>query len=130
MSSTNPITEISTKQSAKGYQGKACQCKACSQLSAEEREAKARRISEARSRGGKTRSAQPSMTEARSKGFWTTMERHPFYARHHLRVKIKRQNVQRQRKASTRLLIAGPVPQKRRPSNVNRLSAISVNRGR
>lgn len=34
-----------------------------------------------RSKGGKIRAAQPSMQEARSKGFWTTYDRHPFFAR-------------------------------------------------
>src|SRR5215469_10692126 len=96
--STTPTGQV------KGYQGKACQCKACSTLSDEEREAKALRIAEARRRGGKTRSAQPSMKEARSAGFWTTMERYPFYARGHLSRKIKRQNAQRQRKASMHAL--------------------------
>jgi hypothetical protein len=112
MSNTNSTT---TQQATKGYQGKMCQCKACSQLSDEEREAKALRIAEARRRGGKTRSAQPSMKEARSAGFWSTMERHPFFARNHLKVKIKHQNAQRQRKASMHKLITGPVPRKRKP---------------
>lgn len=112
MSRTNHTTPTGQ---AKGYQGKTCQCQACRNLTDDEREAKAIRIAEARSRGGKTRSAQPSMKEARSAGFWSTMERHPFFARNHLKVKIKRQNVQRQRKTAMRMLVVGPVPQKRRP---------------
>ncbi len=72
-----------------GYQGYHCNCKACQQLTDEERGAKQERIRQARQQGGKTRSAQESMTEARRKGFWTTMERHPFFARRHLRRKIK-----------------------------------------
>ena len=44
---------------------------------------------EERSRGGKVRAAQESMQEARSRGFWMTMERHPYFARHHLKHLIK-----------------------------------------
>jgi len=50
---------------------------------------------EERSRGGKTRAGQPSMKEARSKGFWATMESHPFFARHWLKLLIKAQNEKR-----------------------------------
>ena len=51
---------------------------------------------EERSRGGKTRCQQDSMTEARQRGFEITMERHPFFARHHLKLKIKQQNKERE----------------------------------
>lgn len=50
---------------------------------------------EERSKGGKTRCKQESMTEARQKGFATTLDTHPFYARHHLKAKIKKQNEER-----------------------------------
>ena len=40
---------------------------------------------EERRKGGKTRAAQPSMQEARSRGFEVTCERHPFFARHYLK---------------------------------------------
>jgi hypothetical protein len=97
------------------YQGLMCQCKTCAMLTEEERKAKALRIVEARRKGGKTRAAQESMTEARSKGFWTTMERHPFFARHWLKIIIKSQNVRRQRIAGTHILIVGQTTGKRRP---------------
>jgi hypothetical protein len=92
----------------KGYQGFNCTCKACQALSDEERAAKQERIRQARRRGGKTRAAQPSMKDARSKGFWTTMERHPFFARGHLRRKIKFQN-------HARMIRTAFVPRSRRP---------------
>jgi hypothetical protein len=60
----------------------------------------------ARSAGGKTRAAQPSMKEARSAGFWSTMDRHPFFARKWLKKKIKGQNELRQRRAGMQVLIA------------------------
>ncbi len=75
----------------RGYQGRGCQCKACQSLTPEEREAKYNRIQAARSQGGKTRAAQPSMQEARSAGFWATMESHPFFARKWLKKRIRRQ---------------------------------------
>ncbi len=40
-------------------------------------------------RGGLARAAQPSYTEMCSKGFWAVMEKHPFYARHYLKLKIR-----------------------------------------
>lgn len=46
-------------------------------------------------RGGRIRAAQPSAKQAREKAFQVTMERHPFYARHHLKLKIKQQNKER-----------------------------------
>lgn len=79
----------------KGYQGKDCQCTACQTLTPAEREGKYSRIQEARRAGGKARAVQPSMQEARSTGFWTTMERHSFFARKWLKKKIKTQDVQR-----------------------------------
>jgi hypothetical protein len=42
-----------------------------------------------RSRGGKTRAAQSSFREACQKGFWATMEAHPYFARHWLKKKLK-----------------------------------------
>jgi hypothetical protein len=47
-------------------------------------------------RGGRARCTQPSMKEAREKGFQSTMDRHPFYARHHLKLKIKEENKARE----------------------------------
>jgi hypothetical protein len=44
---------------------------------------------EERQRGGKTRKAQPDYYEACAKGWETTMQRHPFFARHYLKAKIK-----------------------------------------
>ena len=76
----------------KGYQGIHCNCKQCQALTDEERLAKQERIQEAKRRGGKTRAAQPSMEDARSKAFWKTMETHPFYAMRYLRRKIKAQS--------------------------------------
>lgn len=75
----------------KGYQGYNCNCKRCQMLTDKERLAKQKRIHEARHRGGKARAAQPSMQDARSKGFWSTMETHPFFAMRYLRRKIKKQ---------------------------------------
>jgi hypothetical protein len=76
----------------KGYQGFNCPCQACQMLSPEERAAKQERIRQARRRGGKTRAAQPSMLEARQKGFERTMELHGLWARKYLKRKIKAQN--------------------------------------
>jgi hypothetical protein len=98
-----------------GYQGYSCDCKACQGLTDEVRKAKHRRIIEARQRGGKTRSTQPSMTEARSAGFWRTMELHPWFARGHLRRKIKRQNELRNRRTAMRSLLAQRPTGRRRP---------------
>lgn len=53
---------------------------------------------EERSRGGTIRCQQENMTEARQKGFQTTMDRHPFFARKHLKAKIKQQNKERQQR--------------------------------
>jgi hypothetical protein len=50
---------------------------------------------EERSKGGKVRCAQESMKEARERGFEVTMDRHPFFARKHLKAKIKQQNKER-----------------------------------
>ncbi len=47
---------------------------------------------EQRSKGGKTRSQQASFREGCSKGFWKTMETHPFFARKHLKRIIKEYN--------------------------------------
>ncbi len=98
-----------------GYQGRQCNCKVCQQLTPEEREAKYKRIQAARSAGGKTRAAQPGMKEARSAGFWATMETHPFYARKHLRHKIKGQNDLRARQAAMRALLTERPTGRRRP---------------
>jgi hypothetical protein len=76
---------------AKGYQGLNCNCRACQQLTLEERYQKYLRIQEARRAGGKTRAAQPSMQEARSAGFWKTFDTHPFFTRKWLKKKIKAQ---------------------------------------
>jgi len=95
----------------KGYQGFHCTCKQCQSLTEEERLAKQERIQEARRRGGKTRAAQPSMQDARSKAFWTTMETHPFFAMRYLRRRIKKQ-------AHTRMIRASLLPRplrRRRP---------------
>ncbi len=102
----------------KGYQGYHCDCKKCRSLTDEERQAKQTRIHEARQRGGKTRAAQPSMSDARSKAFWTTMERHPFYARKHLRRRIKSQDrVRMLRKSivSRPARCRRPLPKQQRP---------------
>lgn len=101
--------------SNKGYRGHDCDCKRCEGLTDEERAAKQARIRAARSRGGKTRAAQPSMKEARSAGFWRTMELHPFFARKWLKKRIKGQNALRNRRAAMRSLIAGRPAGRRRP---------------
>jgi hypothetical protein len=62
---------------------------AWSSLTAEE---KAMYLRDARRRGGQTRAAQESAALARSKGFWVTMERHPFFARKWLRHRITSHN--------------------------------------
>ena len=98
-----------------GYQGQDCNCKACQALTPEERAAKHQRIQEARRRGGKTRAAQPGMKAARSAGFWATMETHPFYARKHLRHKIKAQDDLRARQAAMRALLTERPTGRRRP---------------
>jgi hypothetical protein len=49
-------------------------------------------------RGGRARCAQPSMKEAREKGFATTMDRHPFFARKWLKKQIKEENQARDAK--------------------------------
>ncbi len=54
-------------------------------------EQKAAYLHDARRRGGITRCAQESMQEARSKGFWATVESHPFFARKYLRRRMKAQ---------------------------------------
>jgi hypothetical protein len=107
--------EQSQGQNRRGYQGEACPCKTCAALTPEERAAKYARIQAARQQGGKTRAAQPSMQEARSAGFWATMESHPFFARKWLKHKIKAQNALRARKAATPALIAGQPAGRRRP---------------
>jgi hypothetical protein len=99
------------------YKGKECNCRACQGLSAEEREAKYQRIQAARRQGGKTRAAQPSMKEARSAGFWATMDSHPFFARKWLRKKIKSQNAIRARRAATKTIIQERPARRRRPMN-------------
>ncbi len=98
-----------------GYQGYDCNCKACQALTLEERAAKQERIRRARSQGGKTRAAQPSMKEARSAGFWATMESHPFFARKHLRHKIRAQDALRARQAAMRALLTERPAGRRRP---------------
>ncbi len=103
------------QQSSRGYQGLACPCAKCQSLTDEEREAKHDRITEARRQGGRTSAAQPSMNEARSAGFWVTMELHPYFARNWLKKKIKRQNEQRQRKTAMPSLIAGQPAGRRQP---------------
>ena len=47
---------------------------------------------EDRSKGGKTRSQQPSFRDACSKGFWSTMDKHPYFARKHLKHIIRAYN--------------------------------------
>ena len=79
------------QQQTRGYQGLACLCAKCQALTPEGRLAKHAQIIEARRQGGRTRAAQPSMQEARSRGFWATMETHPFFARKWLKKKIKAQ---------------------------------------
>ena|SRR6266568_3988314 len=103
------------QNSKRGYQGENCPCARCAELTPEQRAAKYARIQAARKRGGKTRSAQPSMQEARSAGFWATMETHPFFARKWLRKKIKAQNQLRTRKAAMPALITGQPAGRRRP---------------
>jgi hypothetical protein len=49
-------------------------------------------------RGGKARAQQESFVEACSKGFWTTMERHPFFARHYLKSIIREYNQSKQQR--------------------------------
>jgi hypothetical protein len=49
-------------------------------------------LRDARRRGGQTRAAQESAALARSKGFWVTMETHPFFARKWLRHRIASHN--------------------------------------
>lgn len=66
---------------------------------------------DARQRGGRTRCAQESMYDARSKGFWRTMELHPFYARKHLRRRIRAQN----RVRAVHTLVAERPMRRRRP---------------
>lgn len=68
-------------------------------------------LQDARRRGGQTRSKQESMKDARSKGFWRTMELHPFYARKYLRRRILAQN----RIRLLRRTFAPPVARPRRP---------------
>jgi hypothetical protein len=46
---------------------------------------------EERSRGGKSRKKHPNYIESCQKGFEVTMERHPYFARHYLKSKIKDQ---------------------------------------
>lgn len=115
MSESHSTILIIESQQPRGYRGLTCPCKACSKLSPEQRIEKALHIAEARRRGGRTRSAQPSMKEARVKAFWTTMDLHPFFARNHLKTKIKLQNQRRQRIVGMRVLIVGLVRQPRRP---------------
>ncbi len=103
---------------SKGYEGYYCNCKACQALTDEERAAKQERIHQAHRRGGKTRAAQESMAQARSKGFWTTMDRHPFFARRHLRRKIKGQDHTRMIRKTLRPRSAKrrrPLPNNMRP---------------
>lgn len=50
---------------------------------------------EDRSKGGKVRSQQASFTETCSKGFWATYDRHPFFARKHLRQIIQTHNARK-----------------------------------
>ena len=59
------------------YQGLHCTCKQCAKLTDEERQEKYLRIQAARRRGGKTRSQQESMADARSAGFRSTIEKYP-----------------------------------------------------
>lgn len=102
----------------KGYQGFHCNCKACQVLTDEERLAKQERIHEARRQGGKARAAQESMAEARTKAFWTTMDRHPFYARKYLRHKIKAQSRSRMIRSTLPSRPAHrrqPLPKRQRP---------------
>ncbi len=47
-------------------------------------------------RGGRARASQASFVEACRKGFERTMETHPFYARKHLKKKIKAFNAAKQ----------------------------------
>jgi hypothetical protein len=43
-------------------------------------------------RGGRARARLPDFPAACSKGFWSTMDRHPFFARHHLKLLIRRRD--------------------------------------
>jgi hypothetical protein len=47
---------------------------------------------EERQRGGKTRAAQESFRDARSQGFWVTLDRHPFFARNWLKQQLRASN--------------------------------------
>jgi hypothetical protein len=85
-----PVTTARTT-----YLGINCPCAACMRLTPQERLAKYDRIMASRLVCGKTRAAQPSMAEARSAGFWATMERQPFFARKWLKKCIKEQARQR-----------------------------------
>jgi len=49
---------------------------------------KAAYLRDARRCGGRTRCTQESMQDARSRGFWRTMETHPFFAMKYLKRKI------------------------------------------
>lgn len=109
-----------SEEQRKGYQGFHCNCSRCKGLTDEERAAKQERIRRARSQGGKTRSAQPSMRDARSAGFWRTMELHPWFGRGHLRRKIKEQNKLRNRNTAMRSLIPRRPLRPRRPGSNNR----------
>lgn len=51
-------------------------------------EQKAAYLLDARKRGGQTRCSQESMQDARSRGFWATMDSHPFFAMKYLKRKI------------------------------------------
>jgi hypothetical protein len=97
----------------RGYQGLCCQCARCQALTPQERQEKYRRIQAARSAGGKTRAAQSSMQEARSKGFFTTCWKRGYGL--WLKKKIKGQNELRQRKAAMRTLIAQRPAGRRQP---------------
>jgi hypothetical protein len=68
---------------------------------------------EERSRGGKTRAAQASMRDARSRGFQTTCWERGYGL--WLRKKIKGQNDLRRRKAAMRSLIVQRKARPRRP---------------
>lgn len=54
-------------------------------------EQKAAYLNDARKRGGRTRCTQESMQDARSRGFWRTMETHPFFAMKYLKRRINAQ---------------------------------------
>jgi hypothetical protein len=98
---------------SRGYQGFDCDCKACRSLTDEERAAKQERIRQARQRGGRTRAAQPSMQEARQKGFFVTCWEKGYGL--WLKKRIRGQNELRRRNTAMRSLLSEKPAKRRRP---------------